>query len=138
LRAQIVSVGLDVTGSASPAEVGAPIKGKGRGALAGARRGAVCSLAGAADLWGLALGVALMPVFAAGGASYGAVAAQPEERVNAAQASLKAAMKDTDFAMLVTDRVLSRTGATTNLTMAPLRVPGGKIFDHRLEIEIEG
>jgi len=40
--------------------------------------------------------------------------------------------------MMLRDSVLSRTGATPNLTIAPVGVPGGKTFDHRLEIEIEG
>ena len=141
LRAQILSVGLDVTSPAGPVDVETPIKGKGRGALVGAGLGAFCYLTIVgipADPAVLALDAILIPPFAAGGAIYGAVAAQPEENVNAAQASLKAATKETDVAMLVRDRLLSRTDATTKLMIAPGGVPPGPTFDHWLEIEIEG
>src|SRR5207249_1251859 len=44
LRAEILSVGLDVTSSPGPADVETPIKGKGRGALVGAGLGTLCDL----------------------------------------------------------------------------------------------
>src|SRR5439155_11560256 len=140
LRAEILSVSLDVTSRGGPADVETPIKGKGRGALVGAGLGALCCLTtvGIPADSGVLLDAILIPPFAAGGAIYGAVAAQPEEKVNAAQASLKAATKDTDVAMLVRDRLLSRTAATTKLMIAPGGVPPGPTFDHWLEIEIEG
>ena len=140
LRAEILSVSLDVTSRGGPADVETPIKGKGRGALVGAGLGALCCLTtvGIPADSGVLLDAILIPPFAAGGAIYGAVAAQPEEKVNAAQASLKAATKDTDVAMLVRDRLLSRTDATTKLMIAPGGVPPGPTFDHWLEIEIEG
>lgn len=140
-RAQILSVGLDVTNSAGPADVETPIKGRGRGALSGAGLGALCYLTTVGvptDPMGLALDAILIPSFAAGGAIYGAVAAQPGEKVNAAQASLKAATKDTDVAILVRDRLLSRTDATTKLMIATGGVAPGATFDHWLEIKIEG
>jgi len=140
LRAEILSVSLDVTSRGGPADVETPIKGKGRGALVGAGLGALCCLTtvGIPADSGVLLDAILIPPFAAGGAIYGAVAAQPEEKVNAAQASLKAATKDTDVAMLVRDRLLSRTDATTKLMIATGGVAPGATFDHWLEIKIEG
>lgn len=138
LRTQpVVSVGLRVTGLASPAEVPA-INGKGRGALAGASLGAHALQPVPFDPYGAALSLLLMPVVTAGGAIYGAVAAPGEEEGNAAHASLKAAMRETDFVMLVRDRMLNRALATTKLTIAPVGDPGENTFDHHLEIEIEG
>jgi len=78
-----------------------PIKGKARGALVGADLGALCYLTSVgipADPVVLALWAILIPPFAAGGAIHGIVAAQPEAKVYTAQASLKAATKDTDVA----------------------------------------
>ena len=85
-----------------------------QGAGQGAAGGAYGSLYGGAstgDPIGLALGVVLMPVFALGGAIYGAIDADPAisyhpiDEVAGAEPLLHAGSKDADFRGLLSDRV---------------------------------
>lgn len=86
------------------------LQGAGRGAGMGAL-GSLYGGASTADPLGLALGVVLMPVFALGGAVYGAVDAEPAvsyhpiDEVPGAKPLFQAASKSADFRELLSEQV---------------------------------
>ena len=140
VRAELSSVGLDVTSPSGPADIETPVAGKGRGALIGAGHAGLCCLTIFADPDPrvFATGVLLAPPAAVGGGIYGAVAAPSAESVNTAHASLKKATDETNVAMLVRDRLLSPPGSPTDVRLVPVGIQPGSAFDHLLEIEVSG
>jgi len=138
VRAEISSVGLDVTSPSGPAYIETPVAGKARGALIGAGHAGLCCLYLFADVDPrvFAAGVLLAPPAAVGGAIYGAVNAPSAESVNTAHTSLKKATDETNVAMLLRDRLLSPPDPATDVSLAPVGLQHSPAFDHLLEIEV--
>ena len=140
VRAELSSVGLDVTSPSGPADIETPVAGKARGALIGAGHAGLCCLYIFADVDPrvFATGVLLAPPAAVGGGIYGAVAAPSAESVNTAHASLKKVTDETNVAMLVRDRLLSPPGPATDVRIVSAELQPNAEFGHVLEIEVSG
>jgi len=141
VRAEISSVGLEVTSPSGPADIETPAKGRARGALVGAGHAGRCCIAVFAypsDASLLIIGALLTPPAAVSGAVYGAVAARSTESVDAAHTRLKKAMDETNVATLIRDRLLSPPGPATDVRIVSAELQPNAEFGHVLEIEVSG
>jgi hypothetical protein len=103
----------------------------------GAGIGAAGALAGGAStgsIGGLAVGVALLPLFALGGALYGAAASHSEAEIAQAQRNMAAALAETDVA----GRIRAGMAATASgrATLEAVDDPAPAEFDQVLEVDV--
>jgi hypothetical protein len=137
VRAQVGTVGVASLGVIPGSALEGPTSGKWSGAAKGAGLGARNMLlgglvmaagvsfasGGAGALVGgaiLALAIGLTPVAALVGGIYGAVAAEPADKVKAAEAALKSAFTDLKVQEAIRDRILRVARDRTDYGLVPL------------------
>ena len=134
VRANLGTIGVATARFSPEAHLEAPTSGKWSGAGKGAAAGFFGSIQGAAQGGGYGGAVVLLlsPVFAMGGAIYGAIAAESAEKVEAAEATFKKALADLKIQETFRDRVLQVARDQTRhvLVLVPEHgptAPGGAV-----------
>jgi len=134
VRANLGTIGVVSGRFSQEAHLEAPTSGKWSGAGKGAAAGFFGSIQGAAQGGGYGGAVVLLlsPVFAMGGAIYGAIAAESAEKVEAAEATFKRALADLKIQETFRNRVLQVARDQTRHVLVLLlehgpTAPGGAV-----------
>jgi hypothetical protein len=98
-----------------------------KGCAAGAGRGALCTIGAFGEV-----GILFFPVFALGGAVYGAAAASATEQVDEASAGVLRAFQDSRFASRFTEALNKKSAALKGYAFVPSEAPA----DSELQLRV--